>query len=381
MAYAEQLDAKRYRRTAALGAFIPLFIFGVGSALQSSFYQVVGESSALDEVDAVPLWARLIANVSVIVVLTLAVWLIPIRPQRRMAWLSAMLGFVVLAAFLRGAVQVTLGIYPFSQYEIVMIGVAIGFTYGVVSLFLGVALAEALERTRRQERATAHQALRASKALDALLAEELRVRRDVAEGLHGTVQQRLVVLSTRLRGAIERLPLDSVVGQAQLHELETIEREIDELREHDVREISQLLYPEGVDLGLAPAMRMMLRRVPSAIRVDAEIDESVVEYDDPAHGRVPQSLRLLAVRVLEEAVSNALRHGHASRIAVAVQMSGERQLSIAVDDNGGGVSKPIELSGLDRLRERLERAGGTLHLGQSKLGGAKLSVTIPLGES
>jgi signal transduction histidine kinase len=135
-----------------------------------------------------------------------------------------------------------------------------------------------------------------------------------------------------------------------------------------------------VSLGVSQAVRMMLQRIPSSIRVHAHIDESVVEYDDPAFARVPQALRLLTVRLLEEAVSNALRHGNAGQIAVALGMDDDHVLTITVDDDGTGLPAEVALSGLERLRERLTPVGGALDLTSGPLGGARLSASIPLAQ-
>ena len=374
----ELVDARRYRRTAALGLIVPLVIFTVGSALQSFLFQVARGVTVNDEIYGVPLWARVIANLSVSVIFTLGVWLVPIRPQRRVLWSSAVVGMACVAVLVRAGLQITFKVYLISQVHIVIVDVVVGLVCALFSVLVGVLLAEAFAHARAQERATARQALRARAALDALQTEELRVRREVAEGLHGTVQQRLVLLGVRLRGAIDQLPVAGVVSQDSRAQLEEIEHDIDELRETGVREMSHLLYPEGVDLGLAPAIRMMLRRVPHIIGVQVEIDPAVTEYDDPAHGRIPQGVRLLAVRVLEEAVSNALRHGHAGHIAVTVGLRDDNQLSLVVEDDGVGVPEVVVLSGLDRLHERVKELGGTLLLARGELGGAQLAVTIPL---
>lgn len=375
---ARDIEAVRYRRAAAWGALVPLLVFGIGSALQSEIFQVARGLAAFGEIYSVPLWARLVANLSAAAVIGLAVWLVPINPRRRAVWLAAAAGTAMVAVLVRGGLQLTLGVYPLSLIGIALVDLLVGLLAGLFSLIVGVVLAEAFKRVRTQERSASRQALRASAALDALQAEELRVRRDVAEGLHGTVQQHLVLLGAQLRGVISQLRAGAEITQDDIRQLTDIEHKVDEIREYDVREMSQLLYPEGVDLGLTQAVRMMLRRVPSSIRVQAHIDADVTEYDDPEFGRIPQTVRLLTVRLLEEAISNALRHGDAGHIAVSLKIDDHHVLTILVDDDGSGVSDHAVFSGLDQLRERLGRVGGRLELGQGALGGTRLSAEVPL---
>ena len=374
----EQLDAERYRRIAAWGTVVPLLVLGVTSALQSELFQVARGLAAYGEIYAVPLWARLVANLSAVAVLATAVRFVPKHAVSRTFWISAVLGAAVAAALARGVLQLALGVYPSTDIDLVAVDFLMGVFCAVFSLAVGVSLAEAFQRVRRQERSATRHALRASAALDALQAEELRVRREVAEGLHGTVQHKLVLVAAGVKGLADELETRPAVEAQHLDRLTEIASDVEELREHGVRELSQLLYPAGVNLGLAPAVRMMLQRIPSSIRVQAHIDERVVEFDDPAFARVSPSVRLLAVRVLEESVSNALRHGQAGHIAVTLTMDDGRLLTITADDDGRGVPANPEFSGLESLRERLDRVGGALELTSGPLGGARLSATIPL---
>lgn len=142
--------------------------------------------------------------------------------------------------------------------------------------------------------------------------------------------------------------------------------------------MSQLLYPEQAEIGLAQAIRAMLRRLPTSIQVDTDLDPSVSRYDDPAFDRVALSTRLLVLRVLEEAISNALRHGHAAALRVSVAVVDDGVLALVVDDDGTGVPEAASFSGLATLRTRVELHSGTLALGNGPLGGARLSLELPL---
>src|SRR5690554_5706126 len=290
------MDMARYRRTAAWGSFVPMVVFGVGAALQSELFQVASGLAAYGEIYDVPLWARLVANLTAATLIGAAVWLVPISPSRRLWWLAAVTSAAVVGVLVRGALQVALGVYQSSRMDLVWLDVVVGLFCGLFSLAVGVVLADAFRRARLQERSTSRQALRASAALDALQAEELRVRREVAESLHDTVQRRLVKVTAGLREIVDGLPADG----EHARRLAEINRDVEDLHEHGVREIGPLLSPAGVSVGLSHAVRMMLKRIPSSIRVQAHIEENVVEYDDPAFPRVSQAVRLLVVRLLEE---------------------------------------------------------------------------------
>src|SRR5690606_6132502 len=106
-------------------------------------------------------------------------------------------------------------------------------------------------RLRTQERLSAAQSLRAAEALEALASEELRVRRDVAESLHGTVQNRLLIAGIALETIMARNRDEYVEA-----ELSKLKNDLADIRERDVRQMSHLLYPAGVNVGAAHGIRL-----------------------------------------------------------------------------------------------------------------------------
>ena len=67
-------------------------------------------------------------------------------------------------------------------------------------------------------------------------------------------------------------------------------------------------------------------------------------------------------RVVQEGMTNAVRHGRADRIAIRVTRTGD-VVTVSVRDNGIGCSKPEEGFGLRHMRERLEMLGGKVSYG------------------
>ena len=67
-------------------------------------------------------------------------------------------------------------------------------------------------------------------------------------------------------------------------------------------------------------------------------------------------------RVVQEGLTNAVRHGKADRIEIRVVRAGS-EVTVSVRDNGTGCDKLEEGFGLRHMRERLEMLGGTLSYG------------------
>lgn len=364
-------DAARYRWVLCGSMTLALAVFAVGSAFQALLLQL--------DSGPVPAWQRLVANAAGIAVIVGGAWLAPIP---RLSWRARAIVMVALClagVLIRAAGQWVLGVTPAAAGLVVVSWDLVPASVTTIfSIALSFALAEYQDRLTAHARARTRQALVAAGALEALRAEELRVRREVAEGLHGTLQQQLVMLSTCLRRSADSLSLDSPREAAIARELAWAYDELDRLRDHDVRDMSRLLYPSGIDVGLVQASRILIRHVPPGVEIAARIGDAVVAADDPADGGIPLELRLLAIRVLEEAITNALRHGHAERLDIVIDVDTARALHIVIDDDGTGADPDGTPNGLRLLGDRLRERGGALALTGGPLGGARLIARLPL---
>jgi signal transduction histidine kinase len=95
---------------------------------------------------------------------------------------------------------------------------------------------------------------------------------------------------------------------------------------------------------------------------------------------LPRTLDLSAYRIVQEGLTNALKHARASRADVLVRY-GSDQLQIDVRDNGRGSSASDGLGhGLVGVRERVKIYGGEMTAGAAADGGFVLSTRMPLGD-
>jgi two-component system sensor histidine kinase UhpB len=301
-----------------------------------------------------------------------------VRSSRRQLLINTILVGVVAVAL----GQLMLGFLSSPAGDAALVSavvVAIGAIFTAVIIMMGYLYLRATQRLELQAEIISAQAVRATASLDAFAAEELRVRREVADGLHGTVQHNLVMISVRLAAlstAMARKPMK--VGPAELAELADIRADIDNIREHDVRTMSQLLYPVGIDIGAIAAIRLLIQRLPATIAGKIVVSDEIVQLE--GFGRTSLSIerRLMIVRTVEEALTNALRHGNATSVAVTLSLSGE-DIVVQFDDDGTGLGEIKAFRGIARLRERLDSLGGALELASdSPLGGVRLTARLPL---
>lgn len=366
-------DAAGDRLTLLRGTGIVALGFGVGSSLQSAwiYAQLVPDWAYVD------LWRRLAANGAAVVVLLLALGLLRVHRARGgpVIFLRLLLA-ALLMSVLRTVVQIGLGVHPADDRDVVLAEVLTGLFVGVVAAGTGAWGMVARRRARAMIRRAEREAVSIEIAVQALEDEEVRIRRRLAEGLHGTLQQRLVLVERRL---------EAVAAAADRPELAAdvawVREQIAEAREIDVRQMSRLLYPELVEVGLVPAVRALLGRLPRTIATRLTVGDELRRLDDPAGEGLATSDRLLAVRVVEEAVTNALKHGPPARVEVRLDVA-EGALVIVVTNDGEPYVAPAARdprSGTARLEQRLRVAGGTLRVERGPRTGARVEAVLPLG--
>jgi signal transduction histidine kinase len=105
--------------------------------------------------------------------------------------------------------------------------------------------------------------------------------------------------------------------------------------------------------------------------IHVTVDSGNIRHD---YGRTIDSI---IIRTMQEALTNAIRHGRAEHIFVAFWEE-DNHLTMSVKDDGIGSKQIIKGIGLAGMEERLAKAGGILEVESPKEGGFKLSINIPL---
>jgi signal transduction histidine kinase len=98
---------------------------------------------------------------------------------------------------------------------------------------------------------------------------------------------------------------------------------------------------------------------------------------------VPTVVDLTAYRIVQEALTNALRHAGAASASISIRYRHDRVTVEVVDDGCGCAGKNFDRSagrghGIAGMRERALAVGGWLEAGQRRLGGFRVSASLPL---
>lgn len=261
----------------------------------------------------------------------------------------------------------------------------VGAVAGAIAISAGFVTAVLVDRARTEARRRDEERARAERAVQELQDEEVRVRRMVADQLHGDLQFRLVTVTAALDGMAGELERAGDAGHAR--DARAWADALDEIREQDVRSLSHAVFPAGADLSAAQAIQVLLDRLPPTVRTSIEIGDAYRRMIAQQRAPLPVAERLVAVYAVEEAVTNALKHGHAHAVRVAADAvptttEGRWLFEVTVDDDGTGLADPLPpLNGLARHRDRVEQRGGTLELLPNPAGaGARLRFALPFSE-
>ncbi|MGY1884636.1 histidine kinase [Blastococcus sp. SYSU DS0753] len=210
-------------------------------------------------------------------------------------------------------------------------------------------------------------------AASAVVAERARIAREV----HDSVAHSVSVMVLQM-GGLRRLLPDHPEAQDVLLGLERLGREaVEEMR----RVVGILREQAGGD----PAPQ------PSLSRLDEVLDElraggmpvELTVTGQPVE--LPQLVDVSAVRVVQEALSNVVRHAGAAATCVRVDWAGDR-VGVSVTDDGrptvpaprAGGGPAAGGHGQLHMRERVAVAGGTLEVGPVRGGGYRVRATFPV---
>jgi hypothetical protein len=352
-------------------------ILGAALAISASLQAVLVlgvQSETMRGADAAPLMdvgRRVLINLAVVVVSVLLAERLRIEQHRAPAslWLVAAAGATV--GGVRAIMQLSTGIYSQEQWSSVLIDAA------MASILISLIFAFALSVTRSQQRLRAAErrtVLPAAIAADALLRmqrAELRDRQTDADALRSSERGRIEAIRADLEDLAARADASDRVRLASVLD------ELDALRRAGKRGLEAAIYPREIGNGLVPALRALVARVPAPIEVKLRMDAAISATEGTGNGPLGLEKRLLLMRLADEGIANALRHGYAQQIEVSLSLENSR-VRMIVADRGIGVRLPADLRSLGKLRTRIELAGGRVYLGTQPGGGTRLAAIMPV---
>jgi PAS domain S-box-containing protein len=199
-------------------------------------------------------------------------------------------------------------------------------------------------------------------------------RRTIARELHDEAGQSLTSILFGLRLLEKELG-----GHGAAARVGELKRTTDAVME-DLHRLAAALRPASLEhLGLVAALRQHVGRVEATSGLKVRFMAHRVE-----DARLPGAVETTLFRIVQEALTNVVRHAQATRVDVLVERRDDRVV-VVVEDNGVGFdSKTVEdpeRLGRVGMMERAEALGGTLTLESAPGAGTTVVVEVPCGDS
>jgi signal transduction histidine kinase len=281
-----------------------------------------------------------------------------VRDSRR-AWTG-------LAIVLGGITTVVYNIPGHLTAELIFIPVDFGISWAA-----GFALRERAEKAEAAE-IRAIQAEREREAAARVAVAEERAR--IARELHDIVAHAVSVMVLQVGAVRHKLP-DALSEDRDA--LQSVER-AGRTALAEMRRLLAAIRPDGDEADLVPQ--------PGLDGLDSLLEEvgraglPVELHVDGKPFPLPRGIDLSAYRIVQEGLTNALKHARATNADVTVRYRSD-ELQLEVRDNGQGSATSDGLGhGLVGVRERVKIYGGEMTAGAASEGGFVLSTRLPLGD-
>ena len=297
---------------------------------------------------------------------------------------SLLLGVPLYSAVMAGQLRLALGMVAFiflgytagRLYEgDAPLPVVVGAFYETVLLGLVIALGEVI-RNRRAWQAEVHARLERAEH-DALRESQRRVTEErlrIARDIHDVVAHTIAVVVVQAGLAADILDKDPEQAREALRTIRGSSRAaLNELRA-TIGVLRGGEVGDGAPRGPTPGLGQMQHLIDAAsaggLRV--EVQRQGEERAPPA------AVDHTAYRILQEALTNVLRHARAQVARVEIQYTAHELTIRVVDDGTGSAVASRSGHGLRGMAERAAALGGTLHAGSRPEGGFEVRARLPL---
>ncbi|MEU0909619.1 sensor histidine kinase [Streptomyces althioticus] len=236
----------------------------------------------------------------------------------------------------------------------------------LVPLLLGEVVRGRREEVRAYaDRAARAEAEREREARRRVEQERLRMARE----LHDVVAHTVSAMTVQAGLALDAFDARPEVARKAMRQVRASGKEaVRELR----ATVGVLRSPGGDPAGPAPRLEEL---ADLAERVRATGLEVALRLDA---GEVPQVVELAAYRIVQEALTNVIRHAGARKVAVSAVREGDL-LTVEVADDGAAAGGQGDGFGLIGMRERAAAVGGRIVAGPAPGGGWRVRASLPAG--
>ncbi|WP_250032692.1 sensor histidine kinase [Paractinoplanes maris] len=240
----------------------------------------------------------------------------------------------------------------------------------------GVILIRRWQQVRR-ELADARRDIEVEQSHRAVAEERTRIARE----LHDVVAHSMSVVHMQATSASYRIENLDPDAEVEFKRIATGARAA--MRE--MRQLLSVLRAEDADAELAPVPGLsgLGELLASAQQAGLPVEMRRGEAVEAA--AVPERVALTAYRLIQESLSNVIRHAPGARTLIDIDLEGSDLMLSVVNEAAAGPAEPMEAAGstghgLTGMRERVRQVGGTLETAARNEGGYRVTARLPIGE-
>ncbi|MFV9504671.1 MAG: chemotaxis protein CheB [Oscillochloridaceae bacterium umkhey_bin13] len=296
------------------------------------------------------------------------------RPEQNRWWSVQIRPYRTLVGAVDGVVLTFADITTLKQAELVLQGAHDELERRVAERTAELAVANVALQTQVAERMQSEQARQ--QLIQQLVTAQEEERRHLARELHDQLAQDLTGLILGLKVLHDRVPVgdQSVERIAQLQAVA-----VDIGRE--VRDMVVRLRPSVLDdLGLVLALSNYVEQWSARANVGVDLHTRGLDEE-----RLPLAVETTIYRLVQEALTNVLKHAHASEVSVIIERS-TNEVRLIIEDDGSGFSVPVRADGTDDqprlgllgMQERVALLNGTLTVESAPGSGTTIFARLPL---
>jgi signal transduction histidine kinase len=190
----------------------------------------------------------------------------------------------------------------------------------------------------------------------------------MAREIHDTLAHTLTSLiiqleACKLLSAAEPSKLPAELGKAQ---------ELSRSGFSDVKRSISALRPQAMEgISFFESIMAIVQNTMDNTRVNIVLDNAL-----PTDIKLTSRTEIVVFRVIQESITNSIRHGHAGEIRICISKDNNR-LQLTVKDNGTGCTNIKKGYGMQGIRERVGDLGGVVEFSSIPGKGFTTAATIP----
>jgi len=286
-------------------------------------------------------------------------------------WIDSLVAMVILGVI----ISVWAAWRTISRQRSQLLSVNTELDLRITDLSTEINLRQQAQRELAEQAAALARADEMQRSRQRIVSAQESLRKEIAQLLHGSVQNRLIFLVLRLK----QLEATAEPKGVAL-ELTDLREKFEELLEQEIRSIVHQLYPYILRRGFVPALQSLGDQIESVISIEMDLDQELARKERADRSLIPEQAKLAAYRIAEEALTNVVKHANASKVSVRLEtpFGGWFRLTVQDDGQAFAVEESLEGMGIVGMRDYAEAIGGECVILGAPGKGTQVTATLPL---